>query len=324
MSRTRPRLIQSQRLPTACAARVARDYDTPPEPDHKLTADELVALAQEIRPDAVLVTSSTPVSAATVAALPDSVRVIATVSVGTDHLDIPAITGRGLAVTYTPDVLTDCNADLAIMLILAAARRGAEYLSVMRTGWGRSFGMEEMLGTRVTGKTLGIVGMGRIGRAVAQRARGFNMKILYSNRRRLAPDLEQGAGYFPDMRAMLPHCDILSLHMPGGKGTPPVITADALALLPRGAIFVNAARGSLVDEDALIAALSNGHLAAAGLDVYRNEPNPDPRFLGLPNVFLTPHMGSATVETRTDMGMLALDNIDAVLSGRPAVTPVPI
>ncbi|GBQ88715.1 D-isomer specific 2-hydroxyacid dehydrogenase [Gluconacetobacter johannae DSM 13595] len=321
MPDTRPRLIRTQRMPTAVARRIERDFDAPPEPDHKLTSDELVALAQEFRPHAVMVTSSTPVSAATVAALPDSVRVIATVSVGTDHLDGPAIAARGLALTYTPDVLTDCNADLAIMLILAAARRGAEYLSIMHDGWGRNLGMEELLGVRVTGKTLGIIGMGRIGRAVARRARGFDMNILYSNRRRLAPELEEGATYFADIRDMLPHCDILSLHMPGGAT--PIITAETLALLPRGAIFVNAARGSLVDEDALIAALTDGHLAAAGLDVYRNEPHPDRRFLALPNVFLTPHMGSATVETRTDMGMLALDNIDAVLSGRPAVTPVP-
>ncbi|WP_323990357.1 D-glycerate dehydrogenase [Nguyenibacter sp. L1] len=323
MSAIRPRLIHSQRLPAAVAARIARDYDAPPPPGHKLTPAELVALAQAFRPDAVMVTTGTPVTAETVAALPDSVRVIATISVGTDHLDISAIAARGLALTYTPDVLTDCNADLTMMLILAAARRGAEYLGVMQAGWGRSFGMEEMLGVRVTGKTLGIVGMGRIGRAVAQRARGFDMKILYSNRRRLAPELEAGATYFADMREMLPHCDILSLHMPGGAAAAPVITAETLALLPKGAIFVNAARGSLVDEDALIAALSDGRLAAAGLDVYRNEPRPDPRLLGLPNLFMTPHMGSATLETRTDMGMLALDNIDAVLAGRAAVTPVP-
>ncbi|GBQ37271.1 D-glycerate dehydrogenase [Gluconacetobacter azotocaptans] len=321
MPDARPRLIRTQRMPPAVARRIERDFDAPPEPDHKLTSDELIALAQDFRPDAVMVTSSTQVSAATVAALPDSVRVIATVSVGTDHLDRAAIAARGLALTYTPDVLTDCNADLAIMLILAAARRGAEYLSIMHDGWGRNLGMEEMLGVRVTGKTLGIIGMGRIGRAVARRARGFDMKVLYSNRRRLAPELEDGATYFAEVRDMLPHCDILSLHMPGG--TTPVITAETLALLPRGAIFVNAARGSLVDEDALIAALTSGHLAAAGLDVYRNEPHPDRRFLALPNVFLTPHMGSATIETRTDMGMLALDNIDAVLCGRPAVTPVP-
>ncbi|MBB2200172.1 2-hydroxyacid dehydrogenase [Gluconacetobacter tumulisoli] len=323
MPDTRPRLIYSQRMPTNVARRIERDFDAPPAPDHKLTSDELVALAQDFRPHAVMVTSSTPVSAATVAALPDSVRVIATVSVGTDHLDGPAIAARGLSLTYTPDVLTDCNADLAIMLILTAARRGAEYLSLMRAGWGRALGMEEMLGVRVTGKTLGIIGMGRIGRAVARRARGFDMKILYSNRRRLAPELEEGATYFAEIREMLPQCDILSLHMPGSASAPPVITAETLALLPQGAIFVNAARGNLVDEDALIAALTDGHLAAAGLDVYRNEPHPDPRFLDLPNVFLTPHMGSATIETRTDMGMLALDNIDAVLSGRPAVTPVP-
>ncbi|GAA4495277.1 2-hydroxyacid dehydrogenase [Gluconacetobacter tumulicola] len=322
MSRTRPRLIVSQHLLAAANARIARDYDTLPAPDHKLTEDELVAQAREFRPDAVVVTSSTPVSAATIAALPDSVRVIATISVGTDHLDIPAILGRGIALTNTPDVLTDCNADLAMMLILAASRRAKEYLSLVDSGWGRTLGLDEMLGTRVTGKALGIIGMGRIGRAVARRARGFEMKILYSNRSRLAPELEEGATYFADPRDMLPQCDVLSLHMPGSKDGKPVMTAELFGLLPRGAIFVNAARGSLVDEGALIAALKDGQLAGAGLDVCRNEPNPDPRLLSLPNLFLTPHVGSATVETRTDMCMLALDNVDAVLAGRPALTPV--
>ena len=322
MSRIRPRLIVSQHLLAAADARIARDYDTPPAPDHKLTEDELVAQAQAFRPDAVVVTSSTPVSAATVAALPDSVRVIATISVGTDHLDIPAILARGITLTNTPDVLTDCNADMAMLLILAASRRAKEYLALVESGWGRSQGLEEMLGTRVTGKTLGIIGMGRIGRALARRARGFEMKVLYSNRRRLAPDQEEGATYFADPREMLPHCDVLSLHMPGSKDGKPVMTAELFGLLPRGAIFVNAARGSLVDEDALIAALKDGQLASAGLDVCRNAPNPDPRLLALPNLFLTPHVGSATVETRTDMCMLALDNVDAALAGRPALTPV--
>lgn len=322
MSRTRPRLIVSQYLLAAANARITRDYDTPPAPAHKLTEDELVAQAREFRPDAVVVTSSTPVSAATIAALPDSVRVIATVSVGTDHLDIPAILARGIALTNTPDVLTDCNADLTMMLILAASRRAKEYLSLVDSGWGRTLGLDEMLGTRVTGKTLGIIGMGRIGRAVARRARGFEMKVLYSNRSRLAPELEEGATYVADPRDMLPHCDVLSLHMPGSKDGKPVMTAELFGRLPRGAIFVNAARGSLVDEDALIAALKDGQLAGAGLDVCRNEPNPDPRLLALPNLFLTPHVGSATVETRTDMCMLALDNVDAILAGRPALTPV--
>ncbi|MFS3133907.1 2-hydroxyacid dehydrogenase [Gluconacetobacter sacchari] len=322
MSPTRPRLIVSQHLLAAAQARIARDYDAPPAPDHKLTAEELVAQARAFRPDAVLVTSSTPVSAATVAALPDSVRVIATISVGTDHLDIPAIRARGIALTSTPDVLTDSNADLTMMLILAAARRAKEYLALVAAGWGRGLGMDEMLGTQVTGKTLGILGMGRIGRAVARRARGFEMTVLYSNRSRLAPELEEGATYFADPRAMLPRCDILSLHMPGSKDGQPVMTTELFGLLPRGAIFVNAARGSLVDEGALIAALKDGHLAGAGLDVCRNEPDPDPRLLALPNLFMTPHVGSATVETRTDMCMLALDNVDAILAGRPALTPV--
>jgi hydroxypyruvate reductase len=175
---------------------------------------------------------------------------------------------------------------------------------------------------KVSGKTLGIVGLGRIGQAVAKRARGFGMTILYTDVRRLAPEAEQGARYFADLRGMLPHCDILTLHAPGGKETDSMINAETLALLPKGAVFVNAARGQLVDEDALIAALKSGHLFAAGLDVFRNEPDFDLRFASLPNVFLVPHMASATVETRSAMGNRALDNIAAVLSGKPAIDPL--
>ncbi|PYD76868.1 2-hydroxyacid dehydrogenase [Novacetimonas pomaceti] len=322
MTSPRPRLLLTQRQTPAVMARAQKDFTVFPVPETQMTTARLLDAAARFQPDAIMVSTSLPVRGADVARLPSSVRVIATVSVGTDHLDIPAIAARGIALSNTPDVLTDCNADLALMLILAASRRAAEYLALMKKGWGRGLAMDEMLGCRVTGKTLGIIGMGRIGRAVAQRARGFDMKVLYSNRRRLPPEQEKDARYFATPEEMLPHCDILSLHMPASAASDGMIDARMLGLLPRGAIFINAARGALVDEDALIAALRDGHLAAAGLDVFRNEPTPDARLLELPNVFATPHIGSATMETRTDMGMLALDNVEAALQGRPLLTPV--
>lgn len=322
MAPPRPRLLLGQRQTPAVMARLQKDFTLFAIPETQMTPTELVAAAREFAPEAIMVSSPLPIRAADVAQLPPSVRVIATVSVGTDHLDIPAILGRGIALSNTPDVLTDCNADLALMLILAASRRAAEYRDLMKQGWGRGLAMDEMLGVRVTGKTLGIIGMGRIGRAVAQRARGFGMKILYSNRRRLGAEDEHGAQYFATPEEMLPHCDILSLHLPASAASDGMINARMLALLPRGAIFVNAARGALVDEQALIAALRDGQIAAAGLDVFRNEPTPDQRLLDLPNVFATPHVGSATMETRTDMGMLAVDNIEAALANRPLPTPV--
>jgi lactate dehydrogenase-like 2-hydroxyacid dehydrogenase len=179
-----------------------------------------------------------------------------------------------------------------------------------------------MMGRRAWGKTLGLIGYGRIGQAMARRARGFGMTILYSAPRRASVDAELGATYYADFREMLPHCDALSLHAPGGAATAKMMNAETFALLPKGAVFVNAARGGLVDEDALIGALQSGHLYGAGLDVFHNEPEYDVRFGLLPNVFLCPHMGSATVETRNAMGFRALDNIQAVLAGNPPIDPI--
>ena len=312
-----PRLIRSTRLLDAVENRIRSTFSAPPPPEHALSTAELLELAHEYQPFAVLLTHTAPLKGADVSALPQSVKLVATVSVGLDHLDVPALLARNIAVSNTPDVLTDCNADLAIMLILAASRRAAEYYTLMKAGWGRTLGMGEMLGHRVSGKRLGIVGMGRIGQAVAKRARGFDMSILYHNRRRLDAAEEAGATYFATLEDMLPHCDILSLHMPGSPTAAPLINARTLALLPHGSVLVNAARGSLVDESALIAALRSGQLFAAGLDVFCNEPNPNPELLALPNLFMTPHVGSATVETRTAMGMLALDNVSAMAEGRP-------
>jgi lactate dehydrogenase-like 2-hydroxyacid dehydrogenase len=300
--------------------RIAEEFDAPPPPVAPLDADDLLRLAEETRAEAMLVTHHARITSEVARRIPAHVRLVATVSVGVDHLDVASLRARGIAVTNTPDVLTDCNADLAMMLILAASRRAAEHTALVRQGWGRGLDMDEMLGLRVTGKTLGIVGMGRIGRAVARRARGFGMTVLYNNRCRLSPEQEQGARWIERLEDMLPQCQIVSMHLPGSDETDGMVDADFLSRLPRGAIFINAARGRLVDEDALIAALESGHLGGAGLDVCRNEPYPDPRLLACPRLFMTPHVGSATVETRTEMGMLALDNVKAMAEGKPLLT----
>ena len=318
----KPRLIVARKIPPAVAARVAAEFDCPDPAGRDIDAGTALRQLEAHAAQALLFTSNIKLDAALIARLPATLRIAATCSVGHEHVDAAAARARGLVVTNTPDVLSECTADLAFMLLLAAARRAGEYSAVMREGWRRGFGLGEMLGTRVWGKTLGIVGMGRIGRAVAARARGFGMSVLYCNRNRLPPTLEQGAEFVADLRAMLPRSQFLSLHAPSGPATQSLMNAETLALLPPGAVFVNTTRGSLVDEEALLAALATGRLGAAGLDVFRNEPAFDQRFLALPNVFLTPHMGSATVETRDAMGFRALDNIAAVLGGGAAIDPL--
>jgi len=313
-------VLVARRVPDAVADRARREFGALVA-THDMDADEALALVADRALAALVTGGRVRITAAHAARLPPTLRIVANTSVGHDHMDAAACKAAGVVVTNAPDVLTDCTADLAMMLLLNALRRAHEYDTIMRAGWRQPFGMPDNLGLRPGGRTLGIVGMGRIGRAVARRARAFGMTILYNNRRRLPPELEDGAEYAPDLRAMLPRCDVLSLHLPGGEaGT--LMTAETFALLPRGAVFVNTARGSLVDEEALIGSLTSGHLFAAGLDVFRREPDFDTRLAALPNVFLTPHVASATVETRDAMGFRALDNVAAVLAGHPPIDPV--
>lgn len=316
-----PRIVVARRITEAAAARARRDFDALMA-EHDMDAAETVAAAASHQAEAILIGGSAKLDAAAIAQLPAHVRLIANSSVGYDHMDAAAAKARGILVTNTPDVLTDCTADLAFMLLLGACRRAHEYDALMRAGWRKKLGLPDMLGVKPSGKTLGLVGMGRIGRAMAQRARGFGMTVLYHNRNRLSAELEQGARYFADLREMLPHCQILSLHLPGGAASGTIMTRETFALLPRGAVFVNTARGSLVDEEALLEALTSGRLFAAGLDVFRSEPDYDTRFAELPNVLLAPHVASATIETRDAMGFRALDNIAAVTAGRAPIDPV--
>ena len=319
----KPRLVLACLMPTDVNERAARDFDAViVQGKDDMTVPQVIEAATAHQAEAIMFTNTLPLNAEAIAALPPSVRVGATSSVGYDHIDVAAAHVRGMVVTNTPGVLTECTADHAFMMLLTAARRGYEYDRIMRQGWRYRIGQGDLLGVRVTGKTLGILGMGRIGRAMAQRARGFDMKVVYHARTRLPPELEQGAEYFPDFHAMLPHCDFLSLHAPAGPATDKMVNAQALSLMPRGGVLVNVSRGGLVDEDALYDALTSGQLFAAGLDVFRTEPDFDMRFAALDNVFLSPHVGSASRETRNAMGYRALDNIVGVLSGRGAMDPL--
>jgi lactate dehydrogenase-like 2-hydroxyacid dehydrogenase len=315
----KPPLVVARQFPPGVQARIAAEFAAPTPGDRDLDFDTVLTQLDATEAEALLFSSHLKFGAEVIARLPARVRIAATASVGFDHIDVAAARARGLIVTNTPDVLTDCTADLTFLLILGACRRAQEYGAIMQDGWRRGFGLGEMLGVRVAGKTLGIVGFGRIGQAVGQRARGFGMTVLYSHPRPVAVDW---AEYVPDLDSLLPRADVVSLSAPGGAATANLMDARRFALMKHGAVFVNASRGTLVDEEALLAALKSGQLFAAGLDVFRNEPAFDLRFAKLSNVFLTPHMGSATVESRNAMGDRALDNIAAVLAGKPPIDPL--
>jgi lactate dehydrogenase-like 2-hydroxyacid dehydrogenase len=313
----KPVVLVTRRVPEEVTARLLRDYDARlNEGDRLYTTDELLRLSEGA--DAILCCHTEHFTAEVIARLPECIKVIANYSVGVDHCDLAAAAARGLIVTNTPDVLNDATAEIAILLMLGAARRAAEGEQLMRQAGWKDWSLAFMVGTQVSGKRLGIVGMGRVGQIVARRARGFDMEIHYHNRRRLDPAAEAGAIFYETVEDLLPVCDFLSINCPATADTRGLMNAARLALLPPGAILVNTARGAVVDDEALIAALRSGRLAAAGLDVYNNEPNVHPGYADLPNTFLLPHIGSATRETRDAMGFRALDNLDAVFAGRDA------
>jgi glyoxylate reductase len=250
-------------------------------------------------------------------------RVVANAVVGYEHVDLAACRARGIIVTNTPDVLTGATADLAWALILAAVRRIPQAERSLRAGEFHGWGFWDYLGGDLEGRTLGIFGMGRIGRAVARRAGGFGMRVVYHSRTALSEDDERALGAERvSFDELLAYSDVLSLHAPLTPETRHAFGRDALRRMRPGSVLVNTARGALVDEAALVDALRDGPLAAAGLDVYEHEPAVHPGLLDLPNVVLLPHIGSATRGTRAEMAMLAARNVHAVLGGRPPLTPV--
>lgn len=307
-------VLVTRRLPDAVEERLTRDFDARLNGNDRVyTSEKLIELAAGA--DAIIPCHTEKFSAEVIGRLPSSIRAICCFSVGFDHIDLEAAKDRGIYVTNTPDVLSDATAEIAMLLLLGAARRAHEGARQIRTDSWADWSATGQLGLQLTGKRLGILGMGRVGQIVARRARGFDMQIHYYNRSRLTLDLEQGAVYHESAEALLPHCDFLSIHCPATPETHHLLNAQRIALLPDDAVVVNTARGAVVDDEALIGALRSGRLFAAGLDVFNNEPNIDPRYRDLENTFLLPHIGSATRETRDAMGFRALDNLDAIMAG---------
>jgi lactate dehydrogenase-like 2-hydroxyacid dehydrogenase len=311
-------LLVTRRLPPAVEARAARDWTARLNPDDVPIADLAAAAAGA---DAILCAPGDRLDADTIGRLPGSVRAIATFSVGTDHIDLAAARARGVPVGNTPDVLSAATAEIAMMLILMAARRAGEGERIVRAGKWTGWAPTQLIGSQVSGKALGILGMGRIGRELAAMARGFGMPIHYRNRTRLPPEQELGAIFHDGDGPFLGAIDVLSINVPGGAGTRHWLNADRIGRLRRGAIVVNTGRGSTVDDAALVAALRSGRVRAAGLDVYDGEPRIFDGYRTLENVVLLPHLGSATAETRDAMGFRALDNLDAAVAGRPMPFP---
>ncbi len=305
----------TRRMPKACEDRLAARFAA------RLGNDDMTFNAEDIvrhadGADALIIWPMEVMSASVIAALPKSVKVISTLSVGYEHIDLAAAKRHGIVVTNTPDVLTDATADVAMLLILGATRRAGEGDRMVREDRWQGMRPTRFLGSQITHKRLGLIGMGRIGAATAARAKAFGMKILYHNRKPSPEADALGAVFVDTLEGLLAQSDVLSLHCPLTAQTKNLLNAKTIELLPDGAFVVNTARGALIDDNAFIAALQSGKLAGAGLDVYAGEPNIDPRYRLLQNVFLTPHIGSGTIETRTAMGMMTLDNIEAVLDGR--------
>jgi lactate dehydrogenase-like 2-hydroxyacid dehydrogenase len=287
-----------------------------PAPTGAVTTEELLSLSHGA--GALVVSPGDRIDHDYFARVTDSVKIVATRSVGFDHIDLDGAARRHIAVANTPGVLTDAVADAVILLLLGASRRAYAANTFVRDGsWGR-IAPGELMGRQLTGKVLGIYGMGRIGRAVAVRARAFGMEIHYNNLERLPLHLEDGAMFHPDPLDLLRVSDCLTLNAAATVSNRHFLNATTISLLPHGAVVVNTARGDLIDDVALLSAVRSGAIGAVGLDVFEGEPKINPGYTDLPNAFLMPHLAAATTETQEAIGMLALDNVDAVLAGRPA------
>ena len=259
--------------------------------------------------DGILTSITDKMNEETINKLPDTIKIISNFAVGFGNIDLEAAKKRGITITNTPDVLTDATAEIAMLLILGAARRaseGMEYAKNSKWKWSVDF----LIGKQLTGARLGILGMGKIGRTVAKLARAFGMIIHYHNRSKLSSELEMGATYHDNIKGLFSVSNVLSINCPVTKETENIINAETLEYFPTGAIITNSARGDMIDDEAMINALNKKKIYALGLDVYKGEPNLNSGYLNIKNVFILPHLGSATKETRTAMGNLAIDNID--------------
>jgi glyoxylate reductase len=310
----KPTAVVTRAIPGEALALLARHFVVDANAaDRAYTRDELVSHARDAVALVALLTDR--IDDAFLAACP-KLRIVANVAVGYDNIDVAAAARRNVLVTNTPGVLTDATADFAFALLLAVARRLVEADGYVRAGRFREWKMMELHGTELAGRTLGVAGFGRIGQAVARRARGFGLKILYTANRRVSEALEDELGArLVDKETLVAASDAISLHVPLNAGTRHYLGAPEFALMKPSAFVINTARGPVIDEEALVRALQTGAIRGAGLDVYEREPEVHPELIGMTNVVLAPHIGSATVETRTKMALMAAENAIAGASG---------
>ena len=319
MASAKPPLYVSRLLPASVMAAIRERFTLPHEP-LDVAADSAALQAGLSQAIAAIVTLSDRIDADMLASA-RGLKIVANYAVGYNNIDVAAARERGIVVTNTPDVLTDATADLTWALILATARRVIEGDRLVRCGEWTGWTPTQLLGAAVAGRTLGIIGMGRIGQAVAHRAAGFRMTVSYHSHRRI--ENPAGAAWEPlPLPALLAGSDIITIHAPLTSETRHLIGKDQFMQMRRTAILINTARGPIVDESALVAALADGTVAGAGLDVFEDEPRIHPRLASFPQVVLLPHLGSATTAARVEMGMTCVRNIEAVLSGQPAPNSV--
>lgn len=316
MAAKKPKVVVTRKLPDSVETRMMELFDVELNiDDEPMTEDQLIKAVKSC--DILVPTVTDEISANVINAAGKNFKMIANYGAGVDHIDLNAARKKKIVVTNTPDVLTEDTADMTMALILAVPRRLVAGEKVLREGKWKGWSPTWMLGHRIHGKRLGIIGMGRIGRAVARRAKGFGLSIHYHNRNRVHEDIETEleATYWESLDQMLARMDIISINCPHTPATYHLLSARRLKLLQKHAYIVNTARGEMIDEKTLIKMLKDGDLGGAGLDVYENEPDINPKFLNLNNVTLLPHMGSATIEGRADMGGKVIICIKTFIDG---------
>ena len=320
----KPKILVSRKISDGAEEILKKEFDvTLNLEDKPYTYKELIKLSNEY--DGLISTSFDKLDKNFFDSLNGKLKIIGHVGVGYDNIHTQSAKEKNIKVSNTPNVLNDAVAEITILLILASSRRIGEAYNLVKTNTWKDHRPDItklMVGNEITGKTLGIIGMGRIGQIVADRASAFKMKIVYYNRNKLTSDLEKDATFYPDLKSMLPNCDYVSLHTPATTETKNIINSESLKLFPKHSVFINTSRGSTVDDNALIEALQNKKIYGAGLDVFNNEPNLDKRYLELENCFVLPHVGSATHETRLAMSMLAVKNIKCFFSQKPLLSEV--
>ena len=320
----KPKILVTRKLSDGAEEKLKNSFEVTLNPkDEPIANDYLIKMANEY--DGFISTGFDKIGEDFFKNLNGKLKIIAQVGVGYDNISVKSAKDKNIKVTNTPNVLNEAVAETTILLILAASRRIGEAYNLVRSGnWKNQKPdlTKFMIGNSVTGKTLGIIGMGRIGRMAAKCAKAFGMKIIYYNRNKLSEDLEDGAKYYSDVKSMMPDCDFVSVHTPATSETKHILNSSTISLLPKHAVVINTSRGSTIDDDALIDALQNNKIYAAGLDVFNNEPNLDERYMKLNNCFVLPHVGSATHETRLAMSMMAVDNIFCFFGNRPLISEV--